>query len=76
MPVIECSCGMVMSMPVRGPRSTCIRCGGVEFHLLQPMERARRNSTDADRERDQPLFDPFELVSVELAMAVGSVAVV
>ena len=32
MPVIECSCGMVMSVSVAKPRNTCIRCGGVTFH--------------------------------------------
>lgn len=35
MPVIECSCGMVMSVASRGARSTCIRCGGSEFHVLE-----------------------------------------
>jgi hypothetical protein len=34
MPVIECSCGMVMSVPVEGARSSCIRCGGLEFQIL------------------------------------------
>ena len=34
MPVIECSCGMVMSVPVGGTRVGCIRCGGVEVHVL------------------------------------------
>ena len=44
MPVIECSCGMVMSVPVEGPRVCCIRCGGVEFHILErrAMGPARR----------------------------------
>ncbi|MEX2310573.1 MAG: hypothetical protein WD738_23605 [Pirellulales bacterium] len=34
MPIIECSCGMVMSVPVDGSRGCCIRCGGVELHIL------------------------------------------
>ena len=34
MPVLECSCGMVMSVPVAKPRNTCIRCGAVEFREL------------------------------------------
>jgi hypothetical protein len=34
MPVIECSCGMVMSVSVAKPRNKCIRCGGVEFREL------------------------------------------
>ena len=35
MPIIECSCGMVMSISVATPRNTCIRCGGVEFRELE-----------------------------------------
>ena len=35
MPVLECSCGMVMSVSVAKPRNTCIRCGGVEFRELE-----------------------------------------
>ena len=38
MPVIECSCGMVMSVAARDPRACCIRCGGVEFHILERRE--------------------------------------
>jgi hypothetical protein len=34
MAVLECSCGMVMSVSVAKPRNTCIRCGGVEFREL------------------------------------------
>jgi hypothetical protein len=34
MPVIECSCGMVMSVSAAEPRNSCIRCGGAEFHEL------------------------------------------
>jgi hypothetical protein len=35
MPVLECSCGMVMSISIATPRNTCIRCGGVEFRELE-----------------------------------------
>jgi hypothetical protein len=35
MPVIECSCGMVMSVSVAEPRNKCIRCSGVEFRELR-----------------------------------------
>jgi hypothetical protein len=34
MPVIECSCGMVMSVSAAAPRKSCIRCGGAEFREL------------------------------------------
>jgi hypothetical protein len=34
MPVIECSCGMVMSISAATPRKSCIRCGGAEFREL------------------------------------------
>ena len=42
MPVIECSCGMVMSVAARDPRVCCIRCGGVEFHILERREDGQR----------------------------------
>ena len=35
MSVIECSCGMVMSVSAVKPRNRCIRCGGVEFGELE-----------------------------------------
>lgn len=35
MPVLECSCGMVMSVSVATPRNTCIRCGGAAFRELE-----------------------------------------
>ena len=38
MPVLECSCGMVMSVSVAKPRNTCIRCGGAEFRELQHFD--------------------------------------
>jgi hypothetical protein len=38
MPVIECSCGMVMSVSVAKPRNKCIRCGGVEFRELENIK--------------------------------------
>jgi len=40
MPVIECSCGMVMSVAADDPRSSCIRCGGVEFRMMARREPA------------------------------------
>jgi len=38
MPVIECSCGMVMSIARAKPRRCCIRCGGVEFRLIEKWQ--------------------------------------
>ncbi len=46
MPVVECSCGMVMSVSAAKPRICCIRCGGVEFHVLE-----RRQLTDRRLDR-------------------------
>ena len=37
MPVIECSCGMVMSMASDDSRCYCIRCGGLEFRVLSKV---------------------------------------
>jgi hypothetical protein len=41
MPVIECSCGMVMSVAAADPRSSCIRCGGVELQTMTLRKPAR-----------------------------------
>lgn len=35
MAVVECSCGMVMSISAAKPRIRCIRCGGVKFQELE-----------------------------------------
>lgn len=42
MPVVECSCGMVMSLSARDPRTCCIRCGGVELHILPRRDNSQR----------------------------------
>jgi hypothetical protein len=46
MPVIECACGMVMSVPRDGPRASCIRCGAVVFRpvLRHTGERPKRGT--------------------------------
>ena len=38
MPVLECSCGMVMSISVAKPRNTCIRCGSTDFREFQNFD--------------------------------------
>src|SRR5262245_50018346 len=40
MPVIECACGMVMSVMPAEPRLHCIRCGGAEFQAIGLREQA------------------------------------
>lgn len=35
MPVLECSCGMIMSVSIAKPRNMCIRCGGAHFRELE-----------------------------------------
>jgi hypothetical protein len=35
MPVVECSCGMVMSISVARPRHKCIRCGSSEIREVE-----------------------------------------
>ena len=32
MPVLECSCGMIMSVSAAEPRKNCIRCGSTNLH--------------------------------------------
>ena len=42
MPVLECSCGMVMSVSAAKPRQTCIRCGRADLKLLERKAKASR----------------------------------
>jgi hypothetical protein len=37
MAVMECNCGMVMSVSAAMPRKTCIRCGGMNLHELKSL---------------------------------------
>jgi hypothetical protein len=49
MPVVECSCGMVMSVSVVQPRSSCIRCGSSdirELHWPDPVSVVSKQSID------------------------------
>lgn len=45
MPVLECSCGMVMSVSAAEPRVSCIRCGGVKLRVLLARRTADRIET-------------------------------
>lgn len=42
MPIIQCACGMVMSLSAEEPRHRCIRCGGVELRRLDVAEHRSR----------------------------------
>ena len=76
MPVIECACGMVMSVPTQGARVGCIRCGGVEFHVLKQNERRSRQDTAVlETTQHDPTFPTFALAGAEFAVHLGSVAV-
>jgi hypothetical protein len=41
MPVIECACGMVMSVPAATSRDCCIRCGASKLRLLKDNAASR-----------------------------------
>ena len=76
MPVIECTCGMVMSVSIHGPRASCIRCGGIEFHLLKQSEsRPRRGAVVFEMTPRDTTFPTFEFDGTELTASIGSVAV-
>jgi hypothetical protein len=45
MPILECQCGMVMSVLAAHPRARCIRCGSVE---LGRVEAPATRATDAN----------------------------
>ena len=44
MSVIECSCGMIMSLPAVDPRRCCIRCGGIEFRVIENGDTVQQRS--------------------------------
>jgi hypothetical protein len=50
MPVVECTCGMVMSVASGGRRTSCIRCG-IQLHVLdqanQENQAERRHQSPA-----------------------------
>ncbi len=76
MPVIECTCGMVMSVPARGPRACCIRCGGVEFHVLERCaDRPRRKPAVVAATSTGRPHPALAILGAEFAAPVGSVAV-
>jgi hypothetical protein len=43
MPVVECNCGMVMSVASGGRRTSCIRCG-IQLHMLDQANQEERTS--------------------------------
>ena len=49
--VVECSCGMVMSVSTESPRAYCIRCGGIEFHVVGNLAAALSRSDVAGNRR-------------------------
>ena len=50
MPVIECCCGMVMSTSTAKARSSCIRCGGIEFQIIPSLKTARLEALEPPRD--------------------------
>lgn len=43
MPVVECNCGMVMSVASGGRRTSCIRCG-ISLHKLDQANREKQTN--------------------------------
>ena len=41
MPIIQCACGMVMSVAADEPRHCCIRCGGVKLRVVAMTDHQR-----------------------------------
>jgi predicted nucleic acid-binding Zn-ribbon protein len=72
MPLIECACGMMMSVSMREPRKRCIRCGGVEFRFVERGESAQdidkrlvKRSRPADQARLSYDYSPSDPAAVE-----------
>ena len=47
MPILECHCGMVMSVPAANPRGRCIRCGGAELGRVKALATSQGPATSA-----------------------------
>jgi hypothetical protein len=73
MPVIECTCGMVMSVPAGAARASCIRCGGAEFHILKHSGLRPRH--DVASTRQKPTFPVSVIAAAEFTVPVNSIAV-
>lgn len=64
MPIIQCACGMVMSVPADDPRHCCVRCGGVELRMLAVTDDHRSCTDVGDRGRLGAMQRGLDLVPV------------
>jgi hypothetical protein len=55
MPVLECSCGMVMSVSAAEPRNTCIRCRRAD---LKPLKQKTKTFRAVQRLKKRLLRSP------------------
>lgn len=70
MPVVECSCGMMMSVSSARPRTCCIRCGGIEFRFIEktsPADGAPVKFVPRPRSSDHARL-PCDLTAVGLVV--------
>jgi hypothetical protein len=65
MPVLECTCGMVMSVAAARPRATCIRCRGAKLRELFSGRTAAAYAVQ--RAEAAALITPSSGSSVEVA---------
>lgn len=73
MPVIECSCGMVMSVPAGGSRFCCIRCGCLEFQVLERWEiHERRGQAISPTMPSRPILSTMALVGAAMMEPISS----
>ena len=73
MPILECRCGMVMSVPAANLRATCIRCGGAQLGRIESMA-VRHGSTNNISLIVAPPSDSLPLVLQLLGEAAARVA--
>ena len=72
--VVECSCGMVMSISTNAPRAYCIRCGGIEFHVVGNLAAAlSRSDVAANRRVSRERAGPpaFESLRYAIVACIG-----
>jgi hypothetical protein len=73
--ILECCCGMVMSVSLANPRSLCIRCGSTELQSINvalSLPRALRRGNKPRIRVAEPQVDAVEK-SALISASIGTV---
>jgi hypothetical protein len=67
MPIIECTCGMVMSLATEDSRTYCIRCGRAARHDSVRGQANRNSGAPANARRTHTQLAPLQALDVFVA---------